>query len=160
MNPSSDHHSGQGRENQPDQDYVDFELVKKEDDGSASGVIRNEIDGENEEEKKRLKGAKTFFHFYAGLLILGVDWLAFTMNLPTGFLATFLTSTVAFFSAWIAVYHVQKNFSGDSFWVSALKATFGAVAAGIPFPIAGTLLGGVILMLSGLKPPADILKKK
>ena len=37
--------------------------------------------------------------------------------------------------------------------VAHAKAAAGALAAGVPFPVTGTIVGGLILVLSGLRSP-------
>ena len=93
--------------------------------------------------------ARTFFHPLSGVVILGVDWLAFGIDLPTEFLATPFVAVAAFAATFWAVSKIQER-HGDEPRTAAFKALLGAIAAGIPFPITGTLLGTAIIMLSGL----------
>jgi hypothetical protein len=92
---------------------------------------------------------RTFFHFFSGLAILGVDWLAFGVDLPTKFLLTPLVCLVAFGVTFWAVARIQRD-DGDSPKAAYLKAFLGGLAAGVPFPIMGTVVGAGILVLSGL----------
>ena len=85
----------------------------------------------------------------SGLVILGVDWLAFGIDLPTEFLFTPLVSLVAFGVTFWAVARIQAG-DGDDPKRAYLKAFLGAVAAGVPFPVTGTIVGAAILLLSGL----------
>ncbi len=94
--------------------------------------------------------SKSFFHPGSGLAIIGIDVAAFGINVPTGFLLTFLVALGAFVSTFVVVFGIQKQQAGDTTGWAALKALIGATAAGIPMPIAGTVLGAAILMLSGL----------
>jgi hypothetical protein len=91
----------------------------------------------------------TFYHPSSGLVILGVDWLAFGLDLPTGFALVALVSLAAFVVTFIAVAKIQLRY-GDSPKKAYLKAFLGAVAAGVPFPVTGTIVGTVILLMSGL----------
>jgi len=93
---------------------------------------------------------RTFFHPLSGLAILGIDLAAFGADAPTGFLLTPLTSIGAFVVTFFVVYHFQSNHNEDLPRSAALKALLGAIAAGVPFPIAGTFVGVAILALSGL----------
>ncbi|MEM1060593.1 MAG: hypothetical protein AAGK14_15370 [Verrucomicrobiota bacterium] len=95
-------------------------------------------------------GGKSFFHPGSGLAIIGVDVVAFGLNAPTGFLATAFISLGAFVATFALVFGIQKNQHHDSTGWAILKALIGAVAAAVPFPIAGTALGAAILFLSGL----------
>ena len=95
---------------------------------------------------------RTFFHPYSGLVILGVDWLAFGLGLPLPGLLTPVMCLAAFGATFWAVLRLQLR-QGDVPGWAYLKAFFGALAAGVPFPITGTVVGAAILMLSGL--PTD-----
>jgi uncharacterized protein YqgC (DUF456 family) len=94
-------------------------------------------------------GQKRFFHPYSGAVILGVDWLAFGADVPTGFAVVALTSLAAFAATFIAVAAIQRR-DGDSPLAACGKAFLGALAAGVPFPVTGTIVGAWILALSGL----------
>lgn len=93
---------------------------------------------------------RTFFHPLSGLVILGVDWLAFGIELPTKLLLTPVVSLVAFAAVFLAVARIQRR-DGDGPKRAGLKALLGALAAGVPFPVVGTIVGAVILALSGLR---------
>ena len=95
------------------------------------------------------EGKKSFYHPYSGMVILGVDWLAFGADLPTGFALVAFISVAAFLVTFIAVAVIQRR-DGDPPWKAYLKASLGAVAAGVPFPVTGTIVGIAILALSGL----------
>jgi hypothetical protein len=92
---------------------------------------------------------RTFFHPLSGLVILGVDWIAFGIDLPTEFLFTPLVCLFAFGVTFWAVAKIQLR-DGDDSKHAYFKAFLGAVAAGAPFPVAGTIVGAAILLLSGL----------
>ena len=79
-----------------------------------------------------------------------MDWLAFGTDLITGFWDMFLIAIVVFAVTYWAVNRIQIQLHGDPPNKARLKAIFGALAAGIPLPITGTLLGSVILVLSGI----------
>ena len=93
---------------------------------------------------------KTFFHPWSGLSILAVDWIAFGMDVPTAFLLTPVVSIIAYFVTYYAVYKIQTEQSLNTPTVARRKAMLGAIAAAVPFPITGTIVGVGILMLSGL----------
>ncbi|PAW79558.1 MAG: hypothetical protein B9S32_03200 [Verrucomicrobia bacterium Tous-C9LFEB] len=92
----------------------------------------------------------TFFHPLSGLTILLIDWLSFGLDVPTGFLLTALFSVGAFITTFAGVYWIQRRESNDSQQRALFKALFGGLAAGVPFPITGTIVGTGILILSGL----------
>lgn len=96
---------------------------------------------------------RTFFHPFSGLVILGVDWVTFGMDLPTHFIFTPLVSLIAFGVTFWAVARVQRR-DGDDPKRAYFKAFLGALAAGVPFPVTGTIVGGAILVLSGLPRPS------
>ncbi|HVE14595.1 MAG TPA: phosphoribosylaminoimidazole carboxylase [Elusimicrobiota bacterium] len=93
---------------------------------------------------------KTFYHPLSGAAILGVDWLAFGADAISGFGLLALTSVAAFAATFWAVYRIQTRMHGDEPGPARLKALIGAIAAGVPFPIGGTVVGGAIMALSGL----------
>jgi len=93
---------------------------------------------------------RSFFHPASGAVILGLDWLAFGTDVLTGFVELAVSSVVVFVVTYLAVQTIQRRLHGDSLQASRLKAVLGAVAAGLPFPIGGTILGAAILLMSGL----------
>ncbi|MDE2291924.1 MAG: hypothetical protein KGL53_07565 [Elusimicrobia bacterium] len=93
---------------------------------------------------------RSFFHPLSGAAILGIDWLAFGADAATGMAAMALVCLAAFAGTYYAVYAVQRGLRGDTPEQARMKALIGGVAAGVPFPITGTVVGGLILMLSGL----------
>ena len=96
---------------------------------------------------------KTFFHPYSGLVILCVDWLAFGADFFSGFLALAVVAVAAFIATFWAVSAIQRRLHGDTPGMANLKALLGAAAAGVPFPVTGTIVGTAILALSGLPLP-------
>ncbi len=97
------------------------------------------------------------FHPFSGALIIAIDLLLWGgLELPTLELAAPVAALAAFFGAGISVACVQKLAAHDGTWKSLAKGLMGGVAAGIPTPIAGGLLGGLILSWSGL----DFFSKK
>lgn len=119
-------------------DPVDAELIPP---GGAKS--------ERAREAPRNQASRTFFHPLSGLAILAVDWLAFGVELPTQLLFTPIVSVIAFCVTFWAISKIQQS-HGDEGRVASFKALLGAIAAGVPFPITGTVVGAAILMLSGL----------
>ena len=105
--------------------------------------------GPKKAEEAPRTSSRTFFHPLSGVVILGIDWLAFGIELPTSFLAEPLVSVAAFLAVFWAVSKIQER-HGDEPRKALLKALLGGLAAGVPFPIAGTVVGTAIIMLSGL----------
>lgn len=93
---------------------------------------------------------KSFFHPLSGMVILSLDWLAFGMDFFSGFAALAVISVVTFAATFALVSAIQRRLHGDSPGAAAAKAFLGAAAAGVPFPITGTVVGAAILALSGL----------
>jgi hypothetical protein len=116
-------------------------------------VVEGEVVGgepEPEPEKPAVQKRKSFFHPLSGAVILGVDWLAFSADFFSGFLALPLVSILAFVVTFYAVLAIQRRLHGDTPRAAAGKALLGAIAAGVPFPVTGTIVGAAILGLSGL----------
>jgi hypothetical protein len=93
---------------------------------------------------------RTFFHPASGAVILAVDWAAFGLELVTGPLALLVMSLLAGVATFYAVLAIQRRFHKDTTQAAVLKAIIAAVAAGVPFPITGTIVGAAIIALSGL----------
>ena len=85
-----------------------------------------------------------------GLLILGLDWLLFPKEAATLGLATPVTSVLGFLAGCIGAYHLQRRYGLNTRPIAALKALLAGFFVGIPFPLAGTLVGGWVLATSGL----------
>jgi hypothetical protein len=47
-------------------------------------------------------------------------------------------------------YLVQKKWSNDVPWRAVLKALLAGIVVGLPWPLGGTLVGGWVLLSSGL----------
>jgi len=86
----------------------------------------------------------------AGAAILAVDWVCFGLGWPLGPVSALLMSLVAFGGVTALVARIQLR-AGDHPRVAFAKGVFGGLAAGVPFPVAGTALGALILVLSGLR---------
>ena len=95
-------------------------------------------------------GKKTFFHPLSGALILVIDWLAFGTDLVTGPAAVAVVAVLAFTATFYGVLIIQRRLHDDKPGPAGLKALIGAVAAGVPLPITGTIVGAAIIALSGL----------
>jgi hypothetical protein len=91
-----------------------------------------------------------WLHPASGLLILAIDWLFFAPEAMTLEAAAIITSPLAFLFTGLGVFWIQRRKNGDSLGAAALKAFVGGFVAGIPTSIGGTILGTLVLILSGL----------
>lgn len=104
---------------------------------------------------QRMEGAPApapchyWLHPASGALILAVDWLFFAPEALTAETAALITCPLAFLITTTGVFWIQRKRNGDSFGAALGKAVFGGVMAGLPTPIGGTLLGTLVLVLSG-----------
>lgn len=96
---------------------------------------------------------KSFFQRASGAAILSVDWLCFGLEWQLGPLSLAAMSAAAFVVTYAVVWKVQTRLGGDEPRAAHAKAFLGALAAAAPFPVTGTVVGGLILALSGLKLP-------
>jgi hypothetical protein len=105
-------------------------------------------------------GLRTFYHPASGVVILGLDWLAFGTDLVTDLLALPLVCILSFIVTFPVVFAIQSKWSKDTVGPALGKAFIGAFLVALPFPITGTLLGAAILALAGLPHhPVDAVKK-
>jgi len=105
-------------------------------------------------------GLRTFYHPASGVVILGVDLLVFGPEMLSGFLDTPIMCILAFFTTLPLVWLIQSKWSKDTMGNAFWKAFLGAFLAGLPFSIAGTMLGAAVLALSGLPAhPVEMIKK-
>lgn len=98
-----------------------------------------------------MSGRRTFYHPASGAAILAIDWLFFGLEWELGPVSLVLSCAAAFVATYFVVERVQRRWHGDEPGIARAKALFGAAAAGAPFAIGGTIVGGLILVLSGLK---------
>jgi hypothetical protein len=85
-----------------------------------------------------------------GLLVLGLDWLLFSNEAATLGLATPLTAIVGFLAGSLGAYHLQRHYGRDSNPAAIFKSLLAGVFVGLPFPLAGTIVGAWVLAKSGL----------
>jgi hypothetical protein len=91
-----------------------------------------------------------------GLLMLGLDWLLFPKEAVSAGLATPVTSLVGFLLGSFGTYHLQKRYALNTRPAALVKALLAGFFVGVPFPLAGTLVGGWVLATSGL---ADLKRR-
>lgn len=96
---------------------------------------------------------KPFFQRASGAVILIVDWFCFGLEWQFGPISMAMMSVAAFAVTYAVVWKVQTRLGGDDARRAHAKAFLGALAAGVPFPVAGTMVGATIMALSGLNIP-------
>ena len=85
-----------------------------------------------------------------GLWILVLDWLLFSSNLLSAWLATPAVMVIGFVLGSTGTFLAQKRAAQDSSWIAVLKGLLAGTVVGLPWPIGGTLIGGWVLLTSGL----------
>ena len=68
----------------------------------------------------------------------------------SAWLATPVVMILGFVLGGVGTFLAQKNAANDASWIAALKALLAGIVVGIPWPIGGTLVGGWVLLTSGL----------
>ena len=85
-----------------------------------------------------------------GVWILVLDWLLFSSNVLSAWLATPVVMLLGFVLGSGGTFVAQRRAANDTFWSAAMKAVLAGTVVGLPWPIGGTLLGGWVLLTSGL----------
>jgi hypothetical protein len=85
-----------------------------------------------------------------GLWILGLDWLLFSPSAFTLGLATPLVVVLGFLFGALGTWLLQRRYASDTRWQALWKALVAGVVVGVPWPLAGTLVGGWVLVASGV----------
>lgn len=92
----------------------------------------------------------TFLHPASGALILALDWVLFSGNVLALGLGTPALAALGFGLGTLGVGFIQRRYGHESTGKSLGKGLLGGLTIGVPFPIAGTAVGGFVLALSGL----------
>ena len=95
-----------------------------------------------------------------GLWILGLDWLLFTQNTLVLGLATPILVFVGFLGGTLGTHFLQTRYAGDKGASAWLKSLLAGIVVGVPFPLAGTFVGGWVLFNSGLASIRDRLLRR
>ncbi len=85
-----------------------------------------------------------------GVWILALDWLLFSTNALSAWLATPVAMVVGFVLGSAGTYLLQGRGAKDVAWIAFGKALLAGVVVGLPWPLGGTLIGGWVLLSSGL----------
>ncbi len=91
-----------------------------------------------------------------GVWIFALDWLLFSTNVLSAWLATPVVMVLGFVLGSGGAFLAQRRAANDAFWSAVMKALLAGIVVGLPWPIGGTLVGGWILLSSGL---GDIRKE-
>jgi hypothetical protein len=63
-----------------------------------------------------------------------------------------ITATLAFWTTLLAVWFIQRHFAREPRRMSFGKALGSGIIAGLPFSIAGTVIGSWVILSAGLSP--------
>lgn len=102
--------------------------------------------------------APSFFHPASGALILGLDWLLFSGVVFSGGAGLPVSITLGLLLGGLGTFLLQRRAANDALKPALLKASLAALTVGLPFPVAGTMIGGGIVLLSGLRSWRDRIK--
>ncbi|MCH2185471.1 phosphoribosylaminoimidazole carboxylase [Myxococcota bacterium] len=84
-----------------------------------------------------------------GAVILGLDWLLFGTNALSGLVLTPLLIFLGAALAFGATYRIERRGGARGRLRAGLAGLFAAFVVALPFPLAGTAVGTLILILSG-----------
>ena len=90
-------------------------------------------------------------HRLSGAWIFLIDNFFFGVTAMTGGLAVPLSCALAFLTGGVGVFLIQKLINKDSFGQAFARGLMAGVLAGIPISIAGTVYGGWVLAMSGMR---------
>ena len=85
-----------------------------------------------------------------GVWILALDWILFSSNVFSAWLATPAVMVAGFLLGGAGTFLAQRRGGRDTFWRAALKGLLAGIVVGVPWPVGGTLVGGWVLLSSGL----------
>lgn len=106
---------------------------------------------------------KRFLLPITGAWILGLDWLFFSQDVLSLGLAAPILVVVGFLLGGAGTLFFQRRYAKEGWLLVIGKALFAGIAVGVPWPIFGTIIGGWILLASGLpkrwKPSTSSAKK-
>ena len=85
-----------------------------------------------------------------GLWILVLDWLLFSSNMLSAWLATPVAMLLGFVLGSGGAFLAQRRAANESLLSTVAKAVMAGIVVGLPWPIGGTLIGGWVILSSGL----------
>ena len=95
-------------------------------------------------------GQRRFILPATGLWILVLDWLLFSTNILSAWLATPVVVVLGFILGGGGAFLAQRKKADDAVWSALFKGLLAGIVVGVPWPIGGTLIGGWVLLTSGL----------
>jgi len=99
-----------------------------------------------------LRHVKDFrIHRLSGAWILLIDNLFFVGTISTAGLALPISCLLASLTGGLGVFLIEKLINKNSFNQSVLRGLVAGVLSGIPISIAGTVYGGWVLAMAGIK---------
>ena len=103
---------------------------------------------------------RTFYHPASGVVILGLDWLAFGTDFFTGAIAIPIVCVLSFLVSFALVFAVQRKWTRDTVSAALGKSFLGAFLVGLAFPDHRNHARRRHLVLSGLPHhPVDMVRK-
>ena len=99
-----------------------------------------------------LRHVKNFrIHRLSGAWILLIDNLFFVGTVSTGGLALPISCLIASITGGLGVFLIEKLINKNSYKQSLLRGLIAGILSGIPISIAGTVYGGWVLAMAGIK---------
>ena len=99
-----------------------------------------------------LRHVKNFrIHRLSGAWILLIDNLFFVGTVSTGGLALPISCLLASITGGLGVFLIEKLINKNSYKQSLLRGLIAGILSGIPISIAGTVYGGWVLAMAGIK---------
>ena len=99
-----------------------------------------------------LQHVKNFrIHRLSGAWILLIDNLFFVGTVSTGGLTLPISCLLASITGGLGVFLIEKLINKNSFRQSLLRGLIAGILSGIPISIAGTVYGGWVLAMAGIK---------
>jgi hypothetical protein len=85
-----------------------------------------------------------------GVWIFVLDWLLFSSNVFSAWLATPAVMMLGFLLGGAGTFVAQRKAANDTVLRALSKALLAGIVVGVPWPIGGTLVGGWVVLTSGL----------
>lgn len=100
--------------------------------------------------QRRNSGRWLRLHPLSGAALLFLDNLFFGVNALTAGLATPIGIVAAALATFLATGWIQRKLARESRRMSLLKAVAAGIIAGLPFSVAGSTIGALVLLSAGL----------